>query len=117
MLNDDDLNYFGFSSIDENIFFNSFAFLQDHKVWNFEFRSLKFVCFLGFVIWNFHELNYSVNGYCFQKALMFKRLYLYPFNGGAKSRELFLDGFISAIQVVHSINFGCTHSSQTGQNQ
>jgi len=43
--NTNDLNYFDLSGIDENIFFNSFAFLQGHKVWNFEFRSL-------FVIWD-----------------------------------------------------------------
>ncbi|MGB6011603.1 MAG: hypothetical protein WBI57_10085, partial [Desulfobacterales bacterium] len=24
-------------------------------VWDFEFRSLLFVCFLGFVIWNFNK--------------------------------------------------------------
>jgi len=38
--NTNDLNYFDFSSIDENIFFNSFGIFQDYKVWNFEFRSL-----------------------------------------------------------------------------
>ncbi|OQY12774.1 MAG: hypothetical protein B6I30_04105 [Desulfobacteraceae bacterium 4572_187] len=33
-------DYSDFSSIDENIFFNSFGLLHDYKVWNFEFRSL-----------------------------------------------------------------------------
>ena len=28
-----------------------------------KFWSLVFVCYLRFVIWNFHELNYSVNWY------------------------------------------------------
>jgi hypothetical protein len=32
-------------------------------VCDFEFRSLEFTCFLGFVIWNFHKLNNSVNEY------------------------------------------------------
>ena len=36
--NTKELNNFNFSSIDEKIFFNSFAFLQDHLL----------VCFLGF---------------------------------------------------------------------
>jgi hypothetical protein len=49
-----DLNCFDFFSIDENIFFNSSALLQDHKVSNFEFRLLYFFCYLEFVIWNFH---------------------------------------------------------------
>jgi hypothetical protein len=40
ILNTKELNYFNFSSIDENIFFNSFGLLHDYKVWNFEFRSL-----------------------------------------------------------------------------
>ncbi|OEU62834.1 MAG: hypothetical protein BA867_03560 [Desulfobacterales bacterium S5133MH16] len=38
--NTNNLNYSDFSSIDENIFFNSFGLLHDYKVWNFEFRSL-----------------------------------------------------------------------------
>ncbi len=33
------LSYSDFSSIDENIFFNSFGLLHDYKVWDFEFRS------------------------------------------------------------------------------
>jgi len=53
MLNAKELNYFNFSRIDENIFFDSFGLLHNYNVWNFEFRSLEFVCFLEFVIWNF----------------------------------------------------------------
>ena len=30
-------------------------------VWSFEFRSLEFDCYWGFVIWDFHYLNYFVN--------------------------------------------------------
>ena len=38
-----------------NIF--GILFLKENsKVWNFEFRSLLFVCYLGFVICNFHQL-------------------------------------------------------------
>jgi len=33
-----------------------FFFYDDVGVWNFEFRSLEFVCYLGFVICNFHQL-------------------------------------------------------------
>ena len=34
----------------------NFLFKDDVNVWNFEFRSLGFVCYLGFVICNFHRL-------------------------------------------------------------
>ncbi|MBU0768239.1 MAG: hypothetical protein KJ687_03995, partial [Proteobacteria bacterium] len=47
--NTKELNNFNFSSIDENIFFNSFAFLQDHLMVCFlGFWSLVFACYLRF---------------------------------------------------------------------
>jgi len=36
---------------DQNTF--GMLLLKDAKVWDFEFRSLCFVCYLVFVIWNF----------------------------------------------------------------
>jgi hypothetical protein len=54
ILNNNNLSDFDFSNIDKDVFFNPLFFLQEYKVWNFEFCSLGFAWNLGFVIWNFY---------------------------------------------------------------
>ncbi len=55
---------------------DKFVFRYLEHVWDFEFRSLDIICYLGFVIWNLRFIR--VNLLSIESVSIFRIAYFYP---------------------------------------